>query len=299
MNKSYIKIILMLAVCALAQTTDVLAQDHVTGNIKEQVCSDLAIGACKIAQADTPCPSVLQAKQPLSQASQPLVTAKLSENDYSTMAMISIPSGCFQMGSNKYNDEKPVHPVCLSAYEMGKYEVTQAQWQQVMGDNPSYFKHSNHPVEQVSWDEVQEFIRKLNQQTGQHYRLPTEAEWEYACRSGGKEQNYCGSGSADSVGWYDINAGGTTHKVGQKQANELGLYDMSGNVWEWVQDWYDGDYYCNSPSHNPKGAADGSFRVLRGGSWFFYALYLRSTNRLGFSPDNVDYYLGFRLARTR
>ena len=154
------------------------------------------------------------------------------------------------MGSNSNyggRDEKPVHRVCLTQdYYLGKYEVTQAQWQQVMGNNPAYYKGSNKPVENVVWDDVQDFIRKLNQQTGLHYRLPTEAEWEYACRSGGEDQKYCGGNNANSVAWYDDRSGSGPRPVGQKQANGLGLYDISGNVWEWVQDRYDGDYYSNS-----------------------------------------------------
>ena len=214
--------------------------------------------------------------------------------------MVNIPAGCFQMGSNKGNsDENPVHPVCLDAYDIGKYEVTQAQWQRVMGNNPSIFKGRNKPVEKVSWDDVQSFIRKLNLQTGQDYRLPTEAEWEYACRSGGKEQKYCGGNNADSVAWYVDNSRSTTHNVGQKQANDLGLYDMSGNVWEWVQDRYDGDYYKDSPVDNPKGATSGSDRVRRGGSWYGFALYLRSAVRYNDSPGYRLGSLGFRLARSR
>jgi len=202
------------------------------------------------------------------------------------------------MGSNERNNEQPIHRVCLTAYEIGKYEITQDQWEKVMGTNPSKFKGSNKPVERVSWDDVQYFIRKLNQQTGQHYRLPTEAEWEYACRSGGREQSYCGGNNADSVGWYADNSGKTTHDVGQKQANGLGLYDMSGNVWEWVQDRYAKDYYRNSPTNNPRGPSGGSFRVLRGGSWDRYANGLRSAYRPGNSPDFRYSVLGFRLTRT-
>ena len=220
--------------------------------------------------------------------------------------MVTVPAGCFQMGSNNgLNREKPIHRVCLSAYEIGKYEVTQAQWQKVMGDNPSKFKGLKKPVEQVSWNDVQDFIRKLNQQTGQHYRLPTEAEWEYACRSGGRDQKYCGGKNANSVGWYGEGVGGTTHNVGQKQANVLGLYDMSGNVWEWVQDWYGGDYYSNgggwfsSPTKNdPRGPSGGFDRVFRGGSWFIYGDGMRSAYRSYNGPDYHADELGFRLART-
>ena len=217
------------------------------------------------------------------------------------MQFVPIQPGCFQMGSNVGSgDEKPVHRVCLSAYDIGKYEVTQAQWQKVMGSNPSHFKGSNKPVEQVSWDDVQGFIRKLNQQAERRYRLPTEAEWEYACRGGGGDQKYCGGNNANSVAWYDNNSGGTTYDVGQKQANELGLYDMSGNVWEWVQDWYSSDYYSNSPANNPGGpSSGGSYRVFRGGSWYSHASRLHSVYRSNYSPGIRSSHLGFRLARIR
>ena len=216
------------------------------------------------------------------------------------MQFISVKPGCFQMGSDVgQRDEKPVHRVCLSAYGLGKYEVTQAQWKKVMGNNhPSNYKGSSKPVEGVSWDDVQSFIRKLNQQTGQKYRLPTEAEWEYACRSGGRDQKYCGSNSVVSVAWYRDNSGNKTHDVGQKQANGSGFYDMSGNVWEWVQDWYGSDYYGNSLTNDPKGASGGSRRVIRGGHSSSYAFYLRSAIRSSNYPDSRVYGLGFRLART-
>ena len=242
---------------------------------------------------------VLKEKQQAETYTQATNTERLS-TDYNGIKMVSVPAGCFQMGSNKGDsDEKPIHRVCLSAYDIGKYEVTQAQWQKIMGNNPSYFKGRNKPVEKVSWDDVQGFIRKLNQQTGKNFRLPTEAEWEYACRSGGRDQKYCGGNNLNSVGWYSDNSGRKTHDVGQKQANGLGLYDMSGNVWEWVEDWYGDDYYSNGPSNNPHGASGGSFRVFRGGSWYNFASFLRSANRFRSSPDNRFYYLGFRLARTR
>ena|GEM_PF-835529 len=222
-----------------------------------------------------------------------------AEEDSNRIEMVYINPGCFQMGSNEGDsDEKPVHRVCLTqSYEIGKYEVTQAQWQKVMGDNPSQFKGDHKPVENVSWNEIQTFIRKLNQQTGLDYRLPTEAEWEYACRSGGQDEKYCGGNNVDSLGWNYGNSGHNAHPVGQKQANGLGLYDMSGNVLEWVSDRY-GDYSSASVT-DPKGPSSGSFRVYRGGSWYSNARNLRSAYRSYYSPDYRDDYLGFRLARTR
>ncbi|MDP2786755.1 MAG: SUMF1/EgtB/PvdO family nonheme iron enzyme [Pseudomonadota bacterium] len=168
-------------------------------------------------------------------------------------------------------------------YEIGKYEVTQAEWQTVMGNNPSRFKGCDTcPVEQVSWNDVQDYLKKLNELTGKQYRLPTEAEWKAAC-DGGQEQEYCGSGNVDAVAWYDGNSGNKTHPAGQKQANGYGLYDMSGNVWEWMQDCYDGD--C-------------SRRVNRGGSWFLTADFARAAYRFRFEPAYRDDLLGFRPART-
>ncbi|MBF0584006.1 MAG: formylglycine-generating enzyme family protein [Magnetococcales bacterium] len=154
------------------------------------------------------------------------------------------------------------------------------------------------PVEKVSWNDVQEFIQKLNARGQGRYRLPTEAEWEYACRSGGKPEKYCGGNDIDRLAWYDGNSGSKTHPVGQKAANGLGIYDMSGNVWEWVSDWYDGKYYANSPRENPKGASDGSSRVYRGGSWGDGPAYVRSADRGSGGPGGRIFDLGFRLART-
>ena len=153
-------------------------------------------------------------------------------------------------------------------------------------------------MDQVSWNDVQKFISKLNQQTGLNYRLPTEAEWEYACRSGGKKEKYCGGNDIDRVAWYVDNSGGETHGMGQRQENGLGLYDMSGNVWEWVQDWYDSDYYQQSSAKDTKGPSGGSIRVLRGGSWDGGASSARSTFRYGLSPSRRLGFLGFRLARS-
>ncbi|MBI3600779.1 MAG: formylglycine-generating enzyme family protein, partial [Nitrospinae bacterium] len=199
------------------------------------------------------------------------------------MEIIFIKGGCYQMGDtfgDGESDEKPIHEVCVDDFYMGKYEVTQKEWQSIMGNNPSYLKNcDNCPVEQVSWNDVQEYINKLNQKTGKKYRLPTEAEWEYAARSGGRSEKYSGGNNIDSVAWYNSNSNSKTHPVGQKEANGLGLYDMTGNVWEWCQDWYDSDYYRKSPKNNPEGASSGQYRVLRGGSWDEYARYARAAIR--------------------
>ncbi|MBI5196649.1 MAG: SUMF1/EgtB/PvdO family nonheme iron enzyme, partial [Nitrospirae bacterium] len=202
------------------------------------------------------------------------------------MEFIFVKGGCYQMGDtfgDGNNDEKPVHEVCVDDLYMGKYEVTQKEWTGIMGSNPSSFKDcgDNCPVEKVSWNDAQEYINKLNSKTGKNYRLPTEAEWEYAARSGGKNEKYAGGNALDSVAWYDSNSGIKTHAVGQKQPNGLGLYDMTGNVLEWVNDWYGENYYKNSPKDNPKGADSGQYRVLRGGSWFYKPQNLRASYRGG------------------
>lgn len=217
------------------------------------------------------------------------------------MELVFIKGGCYQMGDTSgdgFDNERPVHEACIDDFYMGKHEVTQKQWTEIMGSNPSYFKDGGdkYPVEQVSWNDVQEFIKKLNQKTGKKYRLPTEAEWEYAARSGGKDEEYAGGDDIDGVAWYNKNSGSTTHPVGMKQPNGLGLYDMSGNVWEWVADWYGDKYYNGSPKNNPKGPDSGQYRVLRGGSWNFTSGDARTTNRNWGNPgdsDNSGY--GFRL----
>ncbi len=212
------------------------------------------------------------------------------------MSFAYIPAGEFQMGSNN-SDEKPIHTVKISqGYFMGQTEVTQAQWQAVMGNNPSYFKDCpNCPVEQVSWEDAQQFIAKLNgQNDGYKYRLPTEAEWEYAARAG-TTGDY--AGNLDSMGWYSANSGKKTHEVATKQANAWGLYDMHGNVWEWCQDSYEANYYAKSPTTDPTGATSGSGRVNRGGGWLAPAGYLRSAYRNGSPPSYRSGYLGFRVVR--
>lgn len=216
--------------------------------------------------------------------------------------MVEVRGGTFRMGatseqgSDALDNEKPVHSVTLSGYYIGKTEVTQALWEAVMGNNPSRFKGDNLPVEWVSWNDCQEFIRKLNALTGQNFRLPTEAEWEFACRGGNNSRGYKYSGSnyIDDVAWYAGNSGIETQPVAAKSPNELGIYDMSGSVLEWCNDWY-GGYRCGAQT-NPKGPYDGSYRVFRGGSWFSFARFCRSSIRFINGPSNRYCILGLRLA---
>lgn len=213
--------------------------------------------------------------------------------------MVHVEGGSFQMGaSDTEPDEKPLHDVKLSDYYIGQTEVTQDLWQVVMGHNPSHFIEGKRPVETVSWNDCQAFIAKLNLLTGNNFRLPTEAEWEYAARGGKKSKGYmyAGSNNVDDVAWHDGNSGDETHLVAHKQANELGLYDMSGNVWEWCQDWYDGDYYGKSLSTNPCNNTSAYSRVLRGGSWLSSARDCRVSYRSSWNPGRKDDDLGMRLA---
>ena len=220
--------------------------------------------------------------------------------------MIKVEGGTFSMGatseqgSDADDRAKPVHSVTLSDYYMGETEVTQELWEAVMGSNPSYFKGNNQrPVENVSWNDCQEFIKKLNQLTGKEFRLPTEAEWEYAARGGKYSKDYVykysGSNNADEVAWYNSTYSGT-YPVKTKKANKLGLYDMSGNVLEWCNDWYNKNYYRNSPQTNPTGPSEGDYRVLRGGSWFNYDGYVRVSDRYSHAPVYRYNDGGLRLA---
>ena len=224
-----------------------------------------------------------------------------------TFEMVAVAGGTFTMGgtseqgSDVYDNELPTHNVTLSSFHLGKYEVTQALWQAVMGSNPSYFSGNDQPVERVSWNDCQEFITQLNQLcssqlNGKQFTLPTEAQWEYAARGGNQSMHYkySGSNSIDDVAWYTSNSGSKTHQVGTKSPNELGIYDMSGNVWEWCQDWY-GSYSSGSQT-NPTGPSSGSGRVNRGGSWNFNAKYCRVSHRYNSNPVNRSRDLGFRLA---
>ncbi len=242
-------------------------------------------------------------------AQQPVVQAPVTNGDNISIPvkdgisidMVRVEAGTFTMGAtaemkDPYNDEKPTHRVTLTNdYYMGKYEVTQALWQAVMGNNPSNFKGDNLPVEKVSWKDCQKFISKLNRITGKTFRLPTEAEWEYAARGGNKSRGYqySGSNNLSDVAWYMDNSGDKTHAVGTKQPNELGIYDMSGNVREWCQDWF--GKYSSSSQVNPICANSGSNRVGRGGCWVYGARICRSSCRIFITPDGRDSILGLRL----
>ena len=217
--------------------------------------------------------------------------------------MVVVPAGSFDMGSDKGEpNETPVHRVTIShPFAIGKTEVTQGQWKAIMGNNPSKFPTCGDlcPVEQVSWDDAQSFIEKLNTKTGKKYRLPTEAEWEYACRAGA-QQEFCGGDTEDNVGWYGGlakpagNSGKSTNPVATKQANAWGLFDMSGNVWEWVEDVYH-DSYKGAPTDGSAWLGDGTQHVPRGGSWRF----LQSATKRGGSESDYRFNsIGFRLAKS-
>jgi len=244
-------------------------------------------------------------------------------------AMVSVPGGSFQMGNpDNYSDsERPVHTVTLSAFSIGKYEVTQAQYQTVTGNNPSNFSGSNLPVERVTWFDAVEFCNKLSQREGLQavytisgrrpstgypitsaivmanwskngYRLPTEAQWEYAAKGGNESPEnytYAGSNDVNGVAWYSGNSDSKTHEVGTKAPNGLGLYDMSGNVWEWCWDWYDS--YSSEAQTDPDGVYSGAYRVRRGGGWTISAELVRSAYRGNRDPSGRDDYIGFRLVR--
>lgn len=240
------------------------------------------------------------------------------------MQLIYLPGGCFQMGSppdepDRAENEGPVHEVCLTGFWIGKYEVTQGEWRTVMDSNPAKFQKSErHPVEQVSWDDTQQFIARLNEKAGSGgFRLPTEAEWEYAARAGTSEARYWGRDIDCSRAVYEndpvtgqnscvahlLDRGldsGSTAPVGSCPANAFGLHDMLGNVWEWCADYYASDYYSRSPRDNPQGPASGATRVFRGGSWYWQPSSLRAAHRGvvgGLPQDYKGNGLGFRVVR--
>ncbi|MBL7817566.1 MAG: formylglycine-generating enzyme family protein [Saprospiraceae bacterium] len=214
--------------------------------------------------------------------------------------MVKVAGGNFKMGSNENEREKPIHDVAVRSFYMSKYPITQKQWQTVMGNNPSKFKGDNLPVENVSWNDAQTFLKKLSDKTGQKYRLPTEAEWEFAARGGNKSNGftYSGSDNIDEVAWYSTNSESKTHPIGKKMPNELGLYDMSGNVWEWCEDvWH--ETYKNAPKDGSAWTIGGKkdIRVVRGGSWVNLDDICRVSYRYYVSAVIHSYDVGFRCVR--
>lgn len=219
--------------------------------------------------------------------------------------MISVAGGSFNMGSNSgYLDEKPVHRVSLSAYKISKFPITVGQYKafvaatgRSMPDAPSWGWKDKHPMVKVIYNDAVAYCNWLGEKYGGDWRLPTEAQWEYAARGGQKSQGYTYAGGSVlyGLGWYADNAGGQTQAVGRRKPNELGIYDMSGNVWEWCMDWYDSDYYANSPSSNPRGPSSGPLRVLRGGCWYGSAFFCRVASRGDGDPSYRYSFGGFRV----
>ena len=219
--------------------------------------------------------------------------------------MVVIPAGNFNMGSpsaeqGRSEDEGPQHPVIVAGpYAIGKTEVTQVQWVALMGSNPSYFPNcgADCPVEGVSWNDVQEYLSRLNAKTGKRYRLPSEAEWEYACRAGGAH-TYCDDEDIESLAWYRANSTKRPHPVAGKKANAWGLHDMSGNVFEWAADCWNANYEGAPSDGGAWKTGDCSLRVLRGGAWVVEPLFARSTKRLRLNSDARNAIAGFRVVRT-
>ncbi len=233
--------------------------------------------------------------------------ASSEPKEFPDIEMVFVKGGCFGMGDSFReggDDERPVHEVCLDDFSIGKNEITQEQWQAVMGSNPSVFKECGGtcPVENVSWDDIKGFIEKLNERTGGFYRLPTEAEWEYAARSRGMGAKWSGTNDSSELSeyaWYADNAEKRTRPVGQKKPNSLGIHDMSGNVSEWILDRYEANYYRKSPKEDPRGPESGGYRVLRGGNFYDIARYLRTTCRDQYPQSYRTSCVGFRLVRLR
>jgi formylglycine-generating enzyme required for sulfatase activity len=298
--------------CACTQVPEYCGSGDSPFNFKTQQCDGFGnVVVTPTPNDTTPTTPTPNDSTPTTPTTPPQSGSNFSETAVSgqSFEMVFVTGGTFTMGctseqSGCDDDEKPTHSVTLNSYLIGKHEVTQGLWKAVMGGLPSSLTSSSsygygdrYPVYYVSWNDiVDDFIPKLKAMTGKNYRLPTEAEWEYAAR-GGKSGGfmYSGSNTIDDVAWYYGNSSSTTHVVGTtKSANGLGIYDMSGNVWEWVNDWYDS--YSSDSQNNPKGPERGSYRVLRGGSWSIVAGYCRVSHRGGINPDYRGYGMGFRLA---
>ena len=293
MNPKHIILTLLLMLCPIGMA----AQSTITRN-KPKPAVTKPKPAAKPKAKPKPAPRRNSTHHSSSTSSTVSLSAELNKLINN---MVYVSSGTFTMGatseqgSDAESIEKPTHSVTLSSYYICKYEVTQALWRAVMGSNPSFSKGDNLPVEQVSWNDCQTFINRLNKYTGRKFRLPTEAEWEFAARGGNysRHYKYSGSNNLDDVAWYIDNSNKRPHPVGTKQPNELGLYDMSGNVGEWCSDW-DGSYSSYSQT-NPTGPNSGSFRVHRGGFWRYNARYCRTPERNSKTPDYCVNYLGLRL----
>jgi formylglycine-generating enzyme required for sulfatase activity len=256
--------------------------------------------------------SAVKMKALPAQEPQPVLAAPAPEppkkgdmllNEATGMEFVYVPGGCFRMGSpfgekGRFAWEGPVHEVCVNGFWMSKYEVTQNQWEKIMHNNPSGFKKSGrgqYPIENVSWNDAKVFVDKMNKRSQRVYRLPTEAEWEYACRADGSGK-YCGGDNPDVLAWHEENGGKKTHQIGGKQANGFGLYDMSGNVWEWCADKFDKDYYAaGGVRNNPRGPSGGGERVVRGGSAGSRVHNCRAAFRFRNKPDYREDLLGFRV----
>jgi formylglycine-generating enzyme required for sulfatase activity len=215
------------------------------------------------------------------------------------MEFVAVPGGCFMMGNDSgEDDERPCHEVCVYDFWIGRYEVTQGQWESIMDSNPSRFnKGDDFPVETVSWNDVKEFVKRLNDTVTGTFRLPTEAEWEYAATCGGEGLSFAGGDDIDAVAWYDGNSEGCTHEVGTKAPNRYALYDMSGNVWEWCEDVHAWNAYSNTGRTTPVFQGAGFRKVDRGGSWVNFKGDVRATRRDRYNPEDKSSNLGFRLIR--
>jgi len=215
--------------------------------------------------------------------------------------MVFVKGGCFEMGdtfNEGEDDETPVHEICVDDFYIGKYEVSETEWSEIMRIRSDVNGSDNYPIENVSWGDVQDYIMKLNNNTGKKYRLPTEAEWEYAASNRGHKKRWAGTSDETELKdyvWYEDNSDGMAHPVGQKKPNKLGIHDMCGNVWEWVFDNYDGQYYESGSKDNPKGPLNGFYRVLRGGSWLKTPMEVRIADRGRCIPMDWFQHEGFRL----
>ncbi|MDR0941728.1 MAG: formylglycine-generating enzyme family protein [Bacteroidales bacterium] len=307
MKKSISKVVAVLCACIVCTVAALAQEDAVLKNIEKHlrdgdcISAETAYNAWKEQREKSAIIElrISECKNRVLKSVHGDITVTVKGYSFT---MIGIEGGSFTMGctseqgSDCDSDEKPAHSVTLSSYRIGKYEVTQGLWKAVMGSNPSYFTGDNLPVEQVSWEDAMEFIRSLNFHTNKEFRLPTEAEWEYAARGGDRSNGteYSGAYSnPDNAGWYSGNSDRKTHPVGTKRPNELGIYDMTGNVWEWCSDWFNG--YSSSSQTNPKGVSSGYYRVIRGGSWSNDASDCRVAIRHYSAPGYRSGGVGFRL----